>query len=141
MPHAGGGLIVTTTGGYVAGTYLSTAAIGSIIATATATLGAGTAAITGAASAIIGSAGIFGTTVGATGLTGALMSAGILPSTPIVVPIALGGVAVGGTYIAYRMLQLRRKLAAARDGEEVQFTEMEASVIAGLIKRLAKRGR
>ena len=129
VPHAAGGLIVTAaSGGYVAGTYLSTAAIASIVVGATATVGAGAAVMTGAASALIGSAGIFGTTVGATGLTGALMSAGILPATPVAVPIALGGAVVGGGYLVYYLTRLRRKLAAVKDGDEVQFSEKEAKV-------------
>ena len=66
VPHAAGGLIVSGAGGYVAGTYLSTAAIGSLIAAASTTLGAGALYLTGTAAAIVGSAGIFGTTLGLT---------------------------------------------------------------------------
>jgi uncharacterized membrane protein len=140
VPHAAGGLIVTAaTGGYVAGTYLSTAAIASIIVGATASVGVGAAAVTGAASALIGSAGIFGTTIGATGLTGVLMSAGILPSTPIAVPIAIGSAALGGGYLAYYLIRLRRKVTSATEGEEVHFSEKEAKVIEALVRLLAKR--
>jgi len=39
VPHAAGGMIVTGAGGYVAGTYLSTTAIASLLAAATATVG------------------------------------------------------------------------------------------------------
>lgn len=140
VPHAGGGLIVTAaTGGYVAGTYLSTATIATIVAGATATVGAGAAAVTGAASALIGSAGIFGTTIGASGFTGVLMSAGILPSTPIAVPIAIGGAALGGGYLAYYLLRLRRKVTSADEGVEVHFSEREAKVIETLVRLLAKK--
>ena len=76
-------MIVTSAAGYVAGTYLSTAAISGILAAASTALGAGALYLSGAAGSIIGSAGIFGTTVGASGITGALMSAGIISSTPI----------------------------------------------------------
>lgn len=140
VPHAAGGLIVTAaTGGYVAGTYLSTAAIASIVVGATATAGAGVAAVTGAASALIGGAGIFGTTVGATGLTGVLMSVGVLPATPIVVPLAIGGATLGGGYLVYYLIRLRRKVTSAKEGEEVQFTAKEAKVIETLVRLFAKR--
>lgn len=138
VPHAAGGLIVSGAGGYIAGTYLSSAAIASLLAGAGATLGAGVLTLTGAAGAIIGSAGIFGTTVGASGLTGVLMSAGILPATPIGVPIAIGAAAAGGGYLSYLLLRLRRKLRKAEQGEEVQFTETEAKVIEAIIRRFAK---
>jgi hypothetical protein len=132
-------MIVTAASGYVAGTYISTAAIASILTAATATLGVGVAALTGAGSAIVGSAGIFGTTIGASGVTGALMSAGLLPATPIAVPIAIGGVALAGAYLTFLLLKLKRKLRKADAGEEVQFTEIEAKIIEALIKRLSKK--
>lgn len=138
VPHAAGGLIVSGAGGYIAGTYLSSAAIASLLAGAGATLGAGALTLTGTAGAIIGSAGIFGTTVGASGLTGVLMSAGILPATPIGVPIAIGAAAAGGGYLSYLLLRLRRKLRKAEQGEEVQFTEAEAKIIEAIIRRFAK---
>ncbi len=139
VPHAAGGMIVTAAGGYVAGTYLSTAAIATVVAAATATVGAGAAAVASAASAVIGSAGIFGTTVGASGLTGVLMSAGILPSTPIIVPVAVGAAALGGAGLAYYLLRLRRKVASAKEGEEAHFTEREAKVVQVLLLQLAKK--
>lgn len=140
VPHAAGGMIVSTAGsGYVAGTYLSSAALTSLMGAAGAALGVGALTLSGAASAIIGSAGIFGTTIGATGLTGVLMSAGILPATPIAVPIAVGGVAVGTGYVSYVLHKLRRKLRLVRDGHEIQFTSTEAKIIEALLKRAAKK--
>ncbi len=139
VPHAAGGLIVTSAGGYVTGTYLSSAAISSLLAGTGAVLGVGALTVTGAASAIIGSAGIFGTTVGASGLTGALMSAGILPATPVVVPIAIGAAGLGTGCLSYLLLKLRKKLRAAQGGAEVQFTELEAKIIEALIRRFAKK--
>lgn len=92
VPHAAGGMIFSLgAGGYVAGTYLSSAFIASLVTGAGALLGVGALTLTSAASAIIGSTGVVGTTIGASGLTGALMSAGILPATPIWVPIAIAG--------------------------------------------------
>lgn len=141
VPHAAGGLIVTMgASGYVAGTYLSTAAIASLVTGAGALLGAGALTLTGATAAIIGSAGIFGTTIGASGITGFLMSVGILPATPIGVPIAVGGAAVGTGYLSYLLLKLRGKLRRAKEGEEVQFSDVEAKIIEAVIRRFAKRG-
>ncbi len=143
VPHAAGGLIVTSAAGYVAGTYLSTAAIGALLTAASTALGAGALYLSGAAGSIVGSAGIFGTTVGASGITGALMSAGVIASTPIWVPLAIGGVAAGGAaglgYGGYRMYKLKQKIAIATEGEEAQFTEAEAKIIEKVIKRFSKR--
>ena len=136
VPHAAGGMIVSSATGYIAGTYLSTAAISGLLATASATLGAGALFLSGTAASIVGSAGIFGTTIGATGITGALMSAGIISSTPVWVPLAAGGAALGCGYGGYRLFKLKRKLNKTPDGEEAQFTETEAKIIEKIIKRL-----
>jgi len=143
VPHAAGGMIVTSAAGYVAGTYLSTAAIGGLLTAASTALGAGALYLTGAAGGIIGSAGIFGTTVGSSGITGALMSAGIISSTPLWMPLAAGGAAAGGAaglgYGGYRLYQLKKKIENAPKGEEAQFTETEAKIIEKVIKRLSKK--
>lgn len=139
VPHAAGGLIVTSAGGYVAGTYLSSAAVASLLTGVGAALGTGALTVTGAAAAIIGSAGIFGTTVGASGLTGILMSAGILPATPIGIPFAIGTAGVGVAYLSYLLLRLRKKLKAAAGGAEVQFTELEAKIIEANVRRYANK--
>lgn len=140
VPHAAGGVIVTSLGGYVAGTYLSTTAIAGLVTTAATTLGAGALLISGAAASVVGSAGVFGTTIGSSGITGALMSAGILPATPVAVPILAGIAAAGCGYVAYRLFKLKRKLSSASEGAEAQFTEVEAKFIEQLIKRLGKKG-
>ena len=140
VPHAAGGLIVTSAGGYVAGTYLSTAAITTLLAGGATALGTGVAVISGAAAGVIGSAGIFGTTIGATGITGLLMSAGIIASTPVWVPVAAAGAGVGVTYGAYRYYTLRKKLVGNPEGTEATFTEGEAKVIEWLLRKLAKKG-
>ena len=138
VPHATGGLIVTGASGYVAGTFLSTAAISGLLTTASATLGAGALYLSGTAASIVGSAGIFGTAIGATGITGALMSAGIISSTPTWVPLAASGAALGCCYGGYRLLKLKYKLKETPEGEEAQFTGTEAKIIEKIIKRLAK---
>lgn len=143
VPHAAGGMIVTSAAGYVAGTYLSTAAIGGLLAAATTALGAGALCLSGAAGSIIGGAGIFGTTVGASGITGALMSVGIIAATPLWVPLAVGSAAASGAaglgYGSYRMYKLKRKIQENADGQEAQFTETEAKIVEKLINRLGKR--
>jgi hypothetical protein len=139
VPHAAGGLIVTSVGGYVAGTYLSTAAIGGLITAASTTLGAGALYLSGTAATIVGSAGIFGTTIGASGITGALMSAGIISSTPIWFPIAISGAALGCGYGSYRLIKLKKKIKATPAGQEAFFTETEAKIVEGIVKRLGKK--
>jgi hypothetical protein len=139
VPHAAGGMIVTSASGYVAGTYLSTTAIATLVGSGATLLGAGAATVTGAASTIIGSAGIFGTTIGASGITGALMSAGIISSTPIWIPAAIGGALVGissGGIVYYR---LRRKATSTPEGHEAHFTEFEAKIVERIIRAFRKR--
>lgn len=92
--------------------------------------------LSGAAASIVGSAGIFGTTIGATGITGVLMSAGIISATPVWVPLAAGGAALGCGYGGYRLLKLKRKLNDTPQGEEALFSETEAKIIEKIIKRL-----
>ncbi|MCY3725634.1 MAG: hypothetical protein OXF95_03235 [Rhodobacteraceae bacterium] len=153
VPHAAGGLIVTggslATGasGYVAGTFLSTAAISNLI-------GAGlfsSGAITGAlgvliGSSLIGTSGFLGTGIGATGLTGIGISLGLVATTPIWIPVATaaGGLAVFGAtgYLAYDEVKRRRledsinkKIKSQKIGEEIEFTEEEAEYIENRLKR------
>jgi len=139
VPHAAGGLIVTGAGGYIAGTFLSTAAISGILTTASATLGASALYLSGATASIVGTAGIFGTTIGASGVTGALMSAGLISSTPVWVPIAAAGAAIGCGYGGYRFLKLARKIKKTPEGVEAQFSETEARIVEKVIKRLVKK--
>jgi hypothetical protein len=67
------------------------------------------------------------------------MSAGIISSTPVWVPLAAGGAALGCGYGGYRLLKLKRKLNETPQGEEAQFSETEAQIIERIIKRLAKK--
>lgn len=142
VPHAAGGMIVTSATGYVAGTYLSTSAIAGIVAATTSVIGAGALYVTGTAGKLIGGPGVFGTTMGATGVTGMLMSAGVLPSTPIWVPFAIGGAALAGTcalgYGAYQLYKLQRKTRLSTPDGEVVFTEEEAQLVEKLIRRFGK---
>jgi hypothetical protein len=139
VPHATGGLIVTGAGGYIAGTFISTAAVTGLLATASATLGASALYVSGAAATIWGGAGIFGTTLGATGVKGALMWAGLIASTPIWILVAAGAAVGGFGYAVYHLFSLRQKLQSTPDGAEAVFTEADARIIESIIKKLAKK--
>jgi uncharacterized membrane protein len=139
VPHAAGGLIVTSASGYIAGTYVSTATITSLLAGSATAIGTGTAVVSGAAASVVGGAGIFGTTIGASGITGLLMSAGIIASTPVWVPVAIAGGGVGVSYIAFKYYKLREKVKKTPKGEEVLFSEAEAKVIEWLLRRFVKK--
>jgi hypothetical protein len=143
VPHAAGGMMITSPAGYVAGTYLSTAAIGGLLTAASTVFGVGALYVSGAASAIIGSAGIFGTTVGSSGITGILMSVGIISTTPLWVPLVAGGAAASAAtglgYGGYRLYKLKKKISNTAEGEEARFTEKEAKMIENVINRLNKK--
>jgi hypothetical protein len=143
VPHAAGGMIVTSASGYVAGTFLSTAAINGLLTAVSTTLGGGAIYLSGAASSIIGGAGVFGMKIGASGITGALMSAGIISSTPLWAPLSAGGAAIVGAaalgYGGYRLSKLKRKASGTKEGKEAQFTESEAKLIERIIRRLRKK--
>ncbi len=141
VPHATGGLIVSGASGYIAGTFLSTAAINGLLGIATTTLGAGALYLSGATASIIGSAGIFGTSIGSTGITGILISAGIISSTPIWIPVVTGGVAIGAAKVAICIFKLKHKVSRPTKGREVKFSKTEAQIIEKIIKRLAKKKR
>jgi len=150
VPHAAGGIIVTSvTGGYLAGTYLTTTAIFSILTASGATIGVGAAALTGVLSTIfggagifgttIGTTGIFGTTIGATGITGVLMSTGVISSTPIAVPIvAVCAASLTISYVGYVIFNLKRKLKSEENGGEVNFTGTEAKIIEAIARRFSQ---
>lgn len=141
VPHAAGGMIVTSAAGYVAGTYLSTAAISTLTyalgGSGLAALGVGAAALVGAGGALVGSAGIFGTSIGATGITGMLMSAGLISSTPVAIPIACivgaAGVGMFGLHKA-RLRRLKRRLNSIPEGRELVFSESDAKLVEKIIK-------
>jgi hypothetical protein len=134
VPHAAGGMIVTTvTGtGYIAGTYLSTFAIGSIITAATAAFSASAIFASLAVGCLIGGAGIFGTTIGATGITGALMSAGLIASTPLWIPVAIGVAVIGG----FGALYLTGALGVVIGGAGIFGTTIGATGITGFLMRV-----
>ncbi len=71
------------------------------------------------------------------------MSAGIISSTPMWFPLAVGGAvgvtALGCGYGGYRLLKLKRKLSETTEGEKAKFTEIEAKIVEKKIKRLAKK--
>lgn len=146
VPHAAGGMIVSSAAGYVAGTYLSTAAISTILwstgVSAAAACGIGAAAVAGLGTAVIGGAGVFGTTVGASGITGVLMSAGLISSTPIAIPVGIAVAGLSGVgafgYGAVKLRKMRRKVKNRPTDAEIEFTEKEAKLIQTLIGRLRR---
>lgn len=157
VPHAAGGLIVTSATGYVAGTYLSTAAVTGILAStgvlgtsaavlsgAAALSGAASAGLSGVASSVIGSTGIFGTTIGSSGLTGMLMSAGVISATPVWVPVTIAGTAAGVAgavgYIATQLYRIRKAISQTSPGQEMQFTERQAKLIQAILPKVAQKG-
>jgi len=76
--------------------------------------------------------------IGATGITGALMSTGILPATPIAVPFLAGGALLVFGYTAYHIFSLKRRLQTAKEGVEIQFPDTEARDIEAIIRLLSK---
>lgn len=159
VAHSAGGLIVysATTGGYVAGTYVSTAALASFLTGSAVAAGAlGTAAVggaaiwaygtvAGAAASLVGGAGFFGTAIGATGATGLLMSWGLLPSVPVFVPVLIGIASISatflvgaGVYYAVSVRRLRKKVISAPADVEVQFTSRDAKVAEKMLRNVAK---
>lgn len=143
VPHAAGGMIVTSAGGYVAGTYLSTVAIGSLLAGVTATTG------TALALAFSSAKGLLGATLarvaapaitGVAAVPGTVATAGVASvlANPLWLSVTTGGVVLGLGYGMYHLTQLRRKATTTPAGAEAQFTETEAKLVERLIKRVAK---
>ena len=149
VPHAAGGMIVTSAAGYVAGTYLSTSAIAGLLAGATATVGAGIALAATSMIGIIGAtvartaAPVIATTTATTATTATTVPAaatGVLGflTGPVGISLAVGCAVLGIGYGGYRIVMLNRKVTDTPKGEEAQFTENEARIVEGIIKRLGK---
>jgi hypothetical protein len=156
-------MIVSAATGYVAGTYLSSAAISSIIGGASLMAGTGAVLSATALKGMIGAAlarsalvpiateaaGIAATTAttaattaatatsaAATTTTVAAGGAATLMSAPVLASIAVGGVAVG---LGLSMYKLMLKANAAKErGEEALFTPNEAKMIERIINLDAK---
>lgn len=142
VPHAAGGMIVTSAGGYVAGTYLSTSAIAGLLAVATASAGTGVALAVGSLKGLLGTTlartAAIGSTSAVTGTAATASVAGTLAS-PLWLSLSAGGVALGLGYSVYRLARLKRKAAATPLGGEAQFTDAEAQLVERLIQRVAKQ--
>ncbi len=144
VPHAAGGMIVTAAGGYVAGTYLSTVAIGGVLAVATAAVGSGLALAVSAAKGVIGASlarAAVPTLAGTATLTGGAASAGVvsLLTAPVWLSLTTGGVALGLGYGVYRIAKLKQKATQTPAGVEAQFSDADANLVELVIKRLAKQ--
>ena len=151
VPHAAGGLIVSSAGGYVAGTYLSTSAISSILLTLGATTtGFGAIALPRIASIArtLKFASIGGATV-ATGVeTAAVTAASSAAATTtaaattataassIVLPLIGIGVAALVVYLyrLYKKVNDFSKKSLPGSTEELIFTDTEARVIEAVIR-------
>jgi hypothetical protein len=157
VAHSAGGLIVysSAAAGYVGGTYISTGALASFLTGTAVTAGAvGTSAlmgsaiwaygtVSGAALSFVGGAGLFGTTLGATGVTGVLMKWGIVSSTPLILPIIISLAALFlilfAFYYSARVRKLRSKVLNAREGEEVVFNKSEAKIIQKMLLSASRK--
>lgn len=143
VPHAAGGLIVSGASGYVAGTYLSTAAVTAILASTTAAGAAGIAATVSAiGSALSGTANSAASSVGLVSGHGLLGLAGGVLLSPASLTVLAGGACCAG--VVYYRRKKRQKdfehlLSTLRstNGEKV-FSEDEAILIESLIRRVAK---
>jgi hypothetical protein len=83
-------------------------------------------------------AGIFGTTLGATGITGMLMSAGLIKSTPVWVPAVVGGAGGFVSFSAVGYYRIHNKLKKTPVGREVSFSEGETKFIERLLRWMSK---
>ena len=152
VPHAAGGLIVSSSAGYVAGTYLSTTAIAGILGAAATSAGAGVAVATGVGRSVLtrffttqAATTVVGTTTVATGTAAATVGVetavgavtGFL-SSPALAYIATGCAIASIGYGAHKFLKLKQKLNSVSKSQEVQFTEGEAKIIELIIRRQAK---
>lgn len=112
---------------------MSAAAICGLLTATSTVLGACALCLSGVAGRIIGSAAIFGTRIGESGITAGLMPVGIITATPILVPIAVDGAAVGGVaglgYGGYKLFKLTQKIHRTAQCEEALFTDQEATAI------------
>lgn len=143
VPHAAGGFIVTGASGYIAGTYLSTAAVASLIGSAAVTGAGGLAAlVAGSASAIIGSAGLLGTGIGASGLTGVLVSLGLVSTTPVWVPAAaVGAIAAGAGGIGYGLYRSYRSTKPSSDSDEQPFDMSLSDSDRGVLQEILRKSK
>lgn len=156
VAHAGGGMIVTGASGYVVGTFLSTAAINSILAVGT-TFTVGSAAVgvsalggipkvlvavsrvKGVASTLLGFNGVVASTVVASEATGVLVSAGAVSATPVIVPIALSATAIGLGYVIFRGFKKLKKIKSKKVNriytEEVEEVLVAINAMTGLVPK------
>jgi hypothetical protein len=150
VPHAAGGFIVSSAvSGYIAGTYISTAALSAYLASTGVIACVGLAglfssAIGSAAATIIGGAGIAGTTFGATGITGLLMSLGVISAVPVIVPILFAlfvpVLIILGGCAALRFRNLTRRIQSAEaKGDELVFTNSEALLVERVLVAISRK--
>jgi len=133
VAHSSGGVIASSAGSYIAGTFISSAVLAQLLWSVAAIVAASLAWLAGLPALIIGGPGIFGTTIGATGATGFLMKAGIISSTPIWVPIAIALIPVMACLGLWRWWSLRKRLASLPPGTELVLSHREARFVHRLL--------
>lgn len=73
-----------------------------------------------------------------------LMSAGLISSTPVWVPVAAGGALVtgvgGSSYLLYQINRLKKKGEGLQPGQEAQVTERDAKLVEKILLALHKIG-
>ncbi len=137
-------MIVTSASGYVAGTYLSTAAVAALVTGATVSIGASAAVAFAVMKGIVGSAlvRLAGPAAAATvSGTGAASTTGALTivSGPVGLWISAVLAALGIIYGAYRVHTFKKKLNTFVGGREAQFTESEVQMFEKIIRSHSRR--
>lgn len=140
VPHAAGGMIVRSAVGYVAGTYLSTTAIGGILGS----IGAGVlASVVATKSMITGMlhrtaiTGVAASTVAGRAAVGAT---GVISASTIT-SISAGVLAVSFGYSIYRFTKLKQKINQTKQGNEIFFDEKEAKIVERAINLIANKDK
>jgi hypothetical protein len=131
--HSSGGLIFSGASGYIAGTFISTAALGQLLWSFAAVCAAALGWLVGIPALVIGGPGLFGSTLGATGLTGLLMKAGIISSTPIWVVLAILLLPLLALFGLWRWWRLVKRVSNAAPGAELMFSKSEARFVQRLL--------
>jgi hypothetical protein len=141
VPHAAGGLIVTSAAGYVTGTYLSTTAVAGIMTAVGAGAIASVGTLTAFASRMLAKTAVTSavatTGVSATGT--AAVATGVLSLAPALLSLTAALTVLGLGYRAYQFYELQSKVSKSTEGHEVVFTEDEAKLFEDVIKSVAKK--
>ena len=141
VPHAAGGLIVTSAAGYVAGTYLSTTVVAGIMTAVGAGAIASVGTLTAFASRMLAKTAVTSAvaTTGVTATGTAAVATGVLSLAPALLSLTAALTILGLGYRAYQFYELQSKVSKSPEGHEVVFTEDEAKLFEDVIKSVAKK--